>query len=181
MLVRLADVVLADEAATRELGARIEPHLRGGDVVGLEGDLGAGKSVLARGAIGAAAARAGVTLEAIPSPSFTLVQYYPRPVADDDDADVDDAGALLWHVDLWRIEHVDEVLELGLDEAMAGGAGAGTVCFIEWISKLGDAAPPQALTIDLEKTAATTRTAHFDADAAYADYWRRVLRAAKII
>ena len=175
MLVRLADVVLADEAATRELGARIEPHLRGGDVVGLEGNLGAGKSVLARGAIGAAAARAGVTLEAIPSPSFTLVQYYPRP-PDTGAGDVDDAGALLWHVDLWRIEHVDEVLELGLDEAMASA-----VCFIEWISKLGDAAPPQALTIDLEKTAATTRTAHFDADAAYADYWRGVLRAAKII
>ena len=176
MAVRLADVVLADEAATRELGARIEPHLRGGDVVGLEGDLGAGKSVLARGAIASAAARAGVTLEAIPSPSFTLVQYYPRPPDTDDDGDVDDAGALLWHVDLWRIEHVDEVLELGLDEAMASA-----VCFIEWISKLGDAAPPQALTIDLEKTAATARTAHFDADDAYADYWRRVLRAAKII
>ena len=169
MAVRLADIVLADEAATRGLGARIEPHLRGGDVVGLEGDLGAGKSVLARGAIGAAAARAGVTLDAIPSPSFTLVQYYPRPVADD-------AGALLWHVDLWRIEHVDEVLELGLDEAMASA-----VCIIEWISKLGDAVPPNALTIRLEKTAATARTAHFDADAAYADYWRRVLRAAKMI
>ena len=174
MAVRLADIVLADEAATRELGARIEPHLRGGDVVGLEGELGAGKSVLARGAIASAAARAGVTLEAIPSPSFTLVQYYPRPVADD----AVDAGALLWHVDLWRIEHVDEVLELGLDEAMAG---AGAVCFIEWISKLGDAAPPQALTIRLEKTAATARTAHFDVDDAYADYWRRVLRAAKMI
>ena len=169
MAVRLADIVLADEGATRGLGARIEAHLRGGDVVGLEGDLGAGKSVLARGAIASAAARAGVTLEAIPSPSFTLVQYYPRPVADD-------AGALLWHVDLWRIEHVDEVLELGLDEALSRA-----VCFIEWISKLGDAVPPQALTIDLEKTAATARTAHFDADAAYADYWRRVLRAAKII
>ena len=169
MAVRLADIVLADAAATRELGARIEAHLRVGDIVGLEGDLGAGKSVLARGAIGAAAARAGVTLEAIPSPSFTLVQYYPRPVADD-------AEGLLWHVDLWRIEHVDEVLELGLDEAMASA-----VCFIEWISKLGDAVPPKALTIHLEKTAATARTAHFDADAAYADYWRRVLRAAKII
>ena len=178
--MRLADVVLVDEGATRGLGARIEPHLRGGDVVGLEGDLGAGKSVLARGAIASAAARAGVTLEAIPSPSFTLVQYYPRPVADDD-VDVDDAGALLWHVDLWRIEHVDEVLELGLDEAMAGGTGAGTVCFIEWMRKLGDAVPPNALTIHLEKTAATARTAHFDADDAYADYWRRVLRAAKII
>ena len=169
MAVRLADVVLADEGETRGLGARIEAHLRGGDVVGLEGNLGAGKSVLARGAIASAAARAGVTLEAIPSPSFTLVQYYPRPVADD-------AGALLWHVDLWRIEHVDEVLELGLDEALSRA-----VCFIEWISKLGDAAPPQALTIDLEKTAATVRTAHFDADDAYVDYWRRVLRAAKII
>ena len=172
MAVRLADIVLADEGATRGLGARIEAHLRGGDVVGLEGDLGAGKSVLARGAIGAAAARAGISLEAIPSPSFTLVQYYPRPP----DTDAGDAGALLWHVDLWRIEHVDEVLELGLDEAMASA-----VCFIEWISKLGDAVPPQVLTIDLEKTAATARTAHFDADAAYADYWRRVLRAAKII
>ena len=177
MLVRLADIVLVDEGATRGLGARIEPHLRGGDVVGLEGDLGAGKSVLARGAIASAAARAGVTLDAIPSPSFTLVQYYPRP-PDTDDVDVDDARALLWHVDLWRIEHVDEVLELGLDEAMAG---AGVVCFIEWISKLGDAAPPQALTIRLEKTAATARMAHFDVDDAYADYWRGVLRAAKII
>ena len=172
MLVRLADIVLVDEGATRGLGARIEPHLRGGDVVGLEGDLGAGKSVLARGAIGAAAARAGVTLDAIPSPSFTLVQYYPRPP---DTAD-DDAEALLWHVDLWRIEHIDEVLELGLDEAMASA-----VCIIEWMSKLGDAVPPQALTIRLEKTTTTARTAHFDADDAYADYWRGVLRAAKII
>ena len=173
MLVRLADVVLADEAATQELGARIEPHLRGGDVVGLEGDLGAGKSVLARGAIGAAAGRCGAVLEAIPSPTFTLVQYYPRPPDTDD---TDDAGALLWHVDLWRIEHIDEVLELGLDEALSRA-----VCFIEWMRKLGDAVPPNALTIHLEKTAATARTAHFDADDAYADYWRGVLRAAKMI
>lgn len=179
MIVRLADVVLVDEGATRELGARLEAHLSGGDVVGLEGALGAGKSVLARGAIASAAARAGVTLDAIPSPTFTLVQYYPRP-PDANNTD-DDAEALLWHVDLWRIEHIDEVLELGLDEAMAGGALPEVVCFIEWISKLGDAVPPKTLTIHLEKTAATTRTAHFDADDAYADYWREVLRAAKII
>lgn len=109
--------VLADEAATDTFGRRLAARLAPGDVVLLSGDLGAGKTALARGIL----AGLGHVGE-VPSPTFTLVQSYEVP------------GVRLpvWHVDLYRLEDPDEVEELGLDEILADGA-----LVIEWPERAG--------------------------------------------
>lgn len=118
---------LPDEAATDALGERIAPLLRGGDTLLLHGPIGAGKSHLARALIRARLGR----MEDIPSPTFTLVQTY------DDDPDI-------WHADLYRLNHPDEVSELGLDEAFAQ-----CICIVEWPDRLGRHLPADALHIRL--------------------------------
>lgn len=117
------------------LGAALAPVLSAGDVVRLEGDLGAGKSTLARALI---AALTGV--EGAPSPTFTLVETYDGP------------DFALWHFDLYRLEKPEEVWELGLEEALDGG-----VALIEWPQRAGDLLPPQALTVRLEIAGAARR------------------------
>ncbi|HEY0301398.1 MAG TPA: tRNA (adenosine(37)-N6)-threonylcarbamoyltransferase complex ATPase subunit type 1 TsaE [Rhizomicrobium sp.] len=103
-------MALADLAATGRLGARIAAGLHVGDAVALEGDLGAGKTTLARAILHAL----GVT-EEVPSPTFTLVQSYETP------------RLPVRHYDLYRIENPSEVEELGLEEALDDGAA-----LIEW-------------------------------------------------
>ncbi|HWD28925.1 MAG TPA: tRNA (adenosine(37)-N6)-threonylcarbamoyltransferase complex ATPase subunit type 1 TsaE [Rhizomicrobium sp.] len=103
-------VPLPGLAATQALGARIAASLKVGDAVALQGDLGTGKTTLARAILHSL----GVT-EEVPSPTFTLVQYYETP------------GLNVRHYDLYRIENPSEVEELGLDEALDDGAA-----LIEW-------------------------------------------------
>jgi len=106
---------LADEAATARLGALIAPRLRAGDVVYVRGDLGAGKSSLARGLI-----RALTTPDQdVPSPTFTLIQSYDTP------------RFMLQHLDLYRIESPEETWELGLDDLLVSSA-----LLIEWPERL---------------------------------------------
>jgi tRNA threonylcarbamoyl adenosine modification protein YjeE len=103
-------VTLSDETATAELGARIARGLEPGDAVLLKGDLGAGKTTLARAILRALGVEGHV-----PSPTFTLVQAYQ-------------AGELtLFHFDLYRIEHPRELAELGMDDALENG-----VVLVEW-------------------------------------------------
>ncbi len=124
-----AVVALADRAATRRLARRLAPLLHRGDVIGLGGDLGVGKTTLARDVI---EALAGARQE-VPSPTFTLVQTY-------------DLGALtVWHFDLWRIVTPHEVFELGFEDALAEG-----VSLIEWPERLGPLLPAVRLDIALE-------------------------------
>src|SRR3546814_6792214 len=85
----------------RGVGARLAGCLRTGDVVALSGDLGAGKTTLARGVLEGL----GLAAEA-PSPSFTLVQSYAPP----------EVRLPVWHVDLYRLSHPEEAEELGLAE-----------------------------------------------------------------
>ncbi len=118
---------LPDEAATARLGARLGAIARAGDVIALHGDLGAGKSTLARGLI---RSRLGPETEA-PSPTFTLVQTYPGPAFP------------IWHFDLYRLDHPDEARELGLEEAVDG------LCLIEWPEKLGRHLPSRRLEVQL--------------------------------
>ena len=68
----------------------------------------------------------------VPSPTFTLVQIY------------DSASAQIYHFDLYRLEHAEESLELGLDEAFAGG-----ISLIEWPERLGQLLPPTCLILTL--------------------------------
>ena len=100
----------ASAAATRELGRRIGARLGPGDVVALEGDLGAGKTHLVQGA----ADGLGLDGDAVTSPTFALVQEHGD-------------GALL-HLDLYRVETPAEAAGLGLGELLDGDA----VAFVEW-------------------------------------------------
>ncbi|HET6468731.1 MAG TPA: tRNA (adenosine(37)-N6)-threonylcarbamoyltransferase complex ATPase subunit type 1 TsaE [Geminicoccaceae bacterium] len=121
-------LLLDDLAATRAFGRRLAALLRPGDLVGLEGELGAGKTELARAVI---RARAGVELE-VPSPTFTLVQPYRLP------------SLLVTHAELYRLGAPEEVLELGLDEALAEGA-----LVVEWPERAGELLPAERLTLRL--------------------------------
>ncbi len=124
-----AATFLADPDATDRLGRALAAALRPGDILLLEGQIGAGKTHLARAIIRSLliAPDAGV-----PSPTFTLVQTYEL------------ADGMLWHVDLYRLADPSEMVELGLDEAM----GRDTVV-IEWPERLEDL-PKNALMIVLE-------------------------------
>jgi tRNA threonylcarbamoyladenosine biosynthesis protein TsaE len=117
------------EDETFELGRSLGRGLKGGELVVLEGDLGAGKTTFTRGL----AAGVGANPEDVSSPSFTLVQEYP-------------GGRFpIFHVDLYRIERPDEDLaSLGIEEILT----AGGVVVVEWGEKL----PPF-----LRRTATTVR------------------------
>lgn len=124
-------LTLADEAATTRLGAAVAAVLKPGDAVLLWGDLGAGKSTLARGLVRALTRPD----EEVPSPTFTLVQQYEGT-----------AGRRLFvsHFDLYRLERADEAFELGFDEALDEGA-----VVVEWPQRLGARLPPDRLDIEL--------------------------------
>ncbi|CAM8620396.1 COG0802 Predicted ATPase or kinase [Paracoccaceae bacterium] len=114
---------LVDADATARLGQWFAARLQAGDCLLLEGQIGVGKSHFARAFIQARLGRA----EDVPSPTFTLVQSYQ--------ADVE-----IWHADLYRLSHPDEVLELGLEEAFDSA-----ICLIEWPDRLGSLLPKGAM------------------------------------
>jgi tRNA threonylcarbamoyladenosine biosynthesis protein TsaE len=120
---------LPDAEATEALGRRLAALARPGDVFLLEGPIGAGKSCLARAFIRARLGRE----EEVPSPSFTLVQVYEAH------------GVEIWHADLYRLTHSDEVWELGLDDAFLTA-----ICLVEWPDRLGAHVPPDAMRIRLD-------------------------------
>lgn len=128
---------LPDEAATRALAARLAVSARLGDVIGLKGPLGAGKTTFARAFIATRAALAGVDVDDIPSPTFTLVQAYDFP------GDVEQSPTVV-HVDLYRIENPDETIELGLEDAFASG-----ICLVEWPERLGPLLPRSRIELTL--------------------------------
>jgi tRNA threonylcarbamoyladenosine biosynthesis protein TsaE len=130
---------IATAAAMEALGAAIGARLQPGDAVCLRGPLGAGKSTLARGLI-----RSLTTPdEEVPSPTFTLVQLYAT------------ATFPLAHFDLYRLRSGKEAYELGLDEALDGGAA-----LIEWPERLGDAPPPDRLDIVISLAGGYGRHVH---------------------
>ena len=121
-------MTLADEAATRSLGAAIADGLRAGEAVCLSGPLGAGKSTLARALV-----RALTTpQEEVPSPTFTLVQFY------------EGTRLKVAHFDLYRLTNPDEAYEIGLDEALDDGAAV-----IEWPERLAGRLPADRLDVEI--------------------------------
>jgi tRNA threonylcarbamoyladenosine biosynthesis protein TsaE len=120
---------LADETATAALGAMLAERLRPGDVVGLYGELGSGKTTLARGILRAAS---GDPELIVPSPTFTLVEVYET------------GRGSFWHFDLYRLEAPEQVYELGWEDALAQG-----IVLIEWPQRLGPLLPKH-LSVTLE-------------------------------
>jgi len=120
---------LPDESATEQLGATLAQRLRPGDVVGLTGELGSGKTTLARAILRAAADDPDLI---VPSPTFTLVEVYET------------ARGTYWHFDLYRLETPQQVYELGWEEALTDG-----IVLIEWPQRLGDLLPKH-LNVTLE-------------------------------
>lgn len=119
-------VLLETAAATRQVGARLGRILEPGDILGLDGPLGAGKTCFMSGL-----ARGLKVSGAVTSPTFTLVNQY--------------AGRLpLFHADLYRLASEEELAELGLWEL----AEAGGVLAIEWLARFPDALPDDRLRLE---------------------------------
>lgn len=122
---------LVDTGATRRLAQALATLLRSGDTIALHGDLGAGKTALARALVQARQAAEGLPVEEVPSPTFTLVQTYEL------------REFTIWHFDLYRLSAPEEAVELGLEEAAQGAT------LIEWPERLGPLLPAARLDLRL--------------------------------
>ncbi|NKB43460.1 MAG: tRNA (adenosine(37)-N6)-threonylcarbamoyltransferase complex ATPase subunit type 1 TsaE [Alphaproteobacteria bacterium] len=133
-------LLLNSEKETLALGTALARVAEPGDVITLSGPLGAGKTVLARGFI---AERIGAETD-VASPTFTLAHVY------------DSVAPPIWHFDFYRIDTPQDVEELGLDDALAGG-----ISVIEWPERATAWLPNERLDIILansEKEDARTAT-----------------------
>lgn len=118
-----------NERVTQRLGYCLGEALRAGDVVLLDGEMGAGKSVLTR-----AAAR-GMGVEGpVPSPTFTIMNIH------------EGRALRLYHFDLYRLDDADALYEMGLDEYIPADDGASLV---EWPGQAEEAMPEEALRVFL--------------------------------
>ena len=145
---------LADPDASTAFGARLAALVRPGDAVTLSGPLGAGKTSIARGLLGAL----GLEGEA-PSPSFAIVQPYEPP----------EVRLPVLHVDLYRIDDPSEAEELGLDDARAD-----SLLIVEWPERLPASYWHDALWLNLEVTADGARALTAQVPAAWRDRWSRI-------
>ncbi|MGE0871830.1 MAG: tRNA (adenosine(37)-N6)-threonylcarbamoyltransferase complex ATPase subunit type 1 TsaE [Kofleriaceae bacterium] len=125
-------VALADAAATGRAGAALARHVRPGDAIALIGELGAGKTALVAGLVSAFGGGPAT------SPTFSLINEYRGywPAGGD---------AVVWHVDLYRLERPSELVELGLDEVLGDRRG---IVLIEWADRF-DVMPVDHLRIEL--------------------------------
>ena len=129
------EIISGSVGRTRRLGAALGEQARAGDVILLVGELGAGKTCLAQGIA------EGLGIEdCVTSPSFVLLREY--------------RGRLpLYHIDFYRLDTIEEVVLLGLDDYLCGEG----VCVVEWADRGMDALPGDHLLIEMESLSATRR------------------------
>ena len=120
---------LCDVAATAAFAAELAGALKPGDLLCLRGELGAGKSELARGVLRAL----GVSGD-IPSPSFNIALTY------------ESAAGPLWHYDFYRLSSPDELSEIGLEDVLGQA-----IAIIEWPERAGAVLPDERIDIHLEQ------------------------------
>lgn len=124
---------------TADFAARVGSSLDAGDVLLLSGAIGSGKTHFARSLIQSLMPEP----EDVPSPTFTLVQTYDTPAGE------------IWHCDLYRLNALEEVDELGLVDAFDTA-----ICLVEWPEKLGALAPATSLKLAFETDPDTEDTRH---------------------
>lgn len=128
-------IVTRSEEETLKVGTSIGAKLKPGDVISLNGDLGAGKTYMTKGiAVGM-----GV-LDYITSPTFIIVNEYEGRMP-------------LYHFDVYRINDIDEMYEIGFDEYLYGNG----VCIVEWGKVVEELLPEYAIKIDITKIDDNTR------------------------
>lgn len=114
---------------TEEFGIRLGKLLKSGDILCLNGDLGAGKTTMTK-SIGI-----GLDVEEyITSPTFALINQYRGRIP-------------VYHFDVYRLENVDELYDLGFDEYFFGNG----VCIIEWAEKINKMIPKEKIVINMQK------------------------------
>src|SRR5665647_958637 len=127
--VMIKEVIIKDESETKKFGLNLGKDLKKGDIVALTGDLGTGKTTLTK-YIGEGL---GIT-EMITSPTFTIIQEYY-------------SGRLpLYHFDVYRINSIEEMDELGCEEYFYGDG----ITIIEWADKIMEIIPEEAIVINIE-------------------------------
>ena len=127
---------------TRRIGARLGGGLEAGQLVCLQGQLGAGKTTFVQGV-----AQGWGSLDSATSPTFVLVNEYRRP-----------DGAMLFHLDAYRLEAAQEAAELDLDRMLGEGA-----LLVEWPERVQSVLPPEELRILLEYVEDEQRRIQFTA------------------
>jgi len=127
-----------DESATRRFGLALGRHAEPGLVVGLTGNLGAGKTRIVQ----AAAEGLGAVDDDVSSPTFVLIREYSGRFP-------------VYHFDTYRLRDSDEFLELGADEYLSGSG----ICFVEWADRIAEVLPRDRLDITLEITGIDSRQA----------------------
>jgi len=140
---------------TRRVGSRLGGALQAGDVICLQGDLGAGKTTFVQGI-----AKGWGSLDSVSSPTFILVNMYRR--ADQ---------SQLFHMDAYRLESTPEAQELDLDSMLAQGA-----LLIEWPERMNGLIPNERLWVNLEHIDEEEREMKFKATGKRYDELLEVIR-----
>jgi tRNA threonylcarbamoyladenosine biosynthesis protein TsaE len=138
------NIVTRSPAETAAVGRALAGYLQDGDVVLLHGDLGAGKTTLAKGI----ASALGVS-DVVSSPSFALVNEYDTESA---------AVSRLFHLDLYRLRDENDLASIGFDDLVASAPGA---MLIEWPERAAAALPERYLLIEIENRGSDTRHLRF--------------------
>lgn len=140
-------------ADTHRLAQRLAQFVQPGDVLALEGDLGAGKTTFTQGF----ARELGVQ-EHVNSPTFTLIKEYSGRMP-------------LYHMDLYRLQDESEAWDLGLEEYFYGEG----VCVVEWPDRIGTGLPEDALHLFIKVTSPDTRNIHIWARSGRGREWVKEL------
>ena len=140
-------VTSATAEQTREWGKQLGRCLRGGDVVALLGELGAGKTAFAQGVGEAVCVKGAMT-----SPTFTLIHEYIGRI--------EGADVRLVHMDLYRLQHPEEAEVIGVEDAFQED----TVCLIEWPEIIEDDLPEDRLSVEILGSGDQPREIIFRAD-----------------
>lgn len=124
------------EKGTMAIAREFAKKVKEGDVICLYGNLGAGKTCFVRGFV----KNFGLSGNEVSSPTFTIINEYEGIIP-------------IYHFDCYRLEHVQEALEIGAEEYFSGDG----VCIVEWPEKISDILPPDIKTISFETTGKNER------------------------